>query len=144
MQEFDLTAFRAVFPQFDSLGDDFILAIADRARCFLSSYCKSCQQNMWQLLVAHMLTLWRQVSDNGGIVQGAVTSATIDKVSVSIRAPTTNDGWSFWLSLTPYGLELWALLNRCTAGGLYVGGLPERSAFRSVGGIFPNRGRVWR
>ncbi|MNJ79317.1 hypothetical protein D3C77_772930 [compost metagenome] len=52
--------------------------------------------------------------------------------------------WSYWLGMTPYGMQLMALLKVCTGGGLYVGGLPERAAFRSVGGIFPRGGRLWR
>ncbi|RIQ77290.1 DUF4054 domain-containing protein, partial [Bordetella avium] len=30
----------------------------------------------------------------------------------------------------------------CSAGGMYVGGLPERAAFRNVGGLSVRGGRV--
>ncbi|EQA94848.1 hypothetical protein HPS_1652, partial [Glaesserella parasuis 29755] len=32
--------------------------------------------------------------------------------------------------------QLWALLQQLGTGGLFIGGLPERSAVRKVGGVF--------
>jgi hypothetical protein len=72
----------------------------------------------------------------GGGVTGVVTGATIDKVSVQLAAPTTKSGWQYWLASTPYGMQLWAFLSIKSAGGLYIGGRPERRAFRKVGGNF--------
>lgn len=138
---FDLSAFRAAFPQFNSIADEQVQALATQAQCFLSNYGCDCEALMWQLMVAHLLAL--SASATSGGTSGQVTSASIDKVSVSIAAPPSKDGWSYWLSSSPYGMQLWALIQRCSATGMYVGGLPERSAFRSVGGAFP-RGKVWR
>jgi hypothetical protein len=140
---FDLDSFRSLYPQFATLTDDQVLATSAQAQCFLTDQGCDCSAHMWLLMVAHMLTLGRQASTGG--VSGQVTSASIDKVSVSFAAPPSgNDAWAYWLSLTPFGVQLRALLKRCTAGGFYFGGLPERAGFRSVGGVFPRGGRVWR
>jgi Protein of unknown function (DUF4054) len=67
---------------------------------------------------------------------GFETAATIDKVSVTVLAPPASDMWEWWLAQTPYGQALLALLKVLAVGGFSVGGLPERRAFRKVGGIF--------
>lgn len=140
--EFDLEAFRAAYPQFAVAADPQVLAMAGQAVSFLSSYGATTDQLQWQLMVAHLLTLSANAAAGG--TTGQVSSATVDKVSVSITPPPTRDGWAYWLSTTPYGLQLWALIQRLTAAGLYVGGSAERAAFRGAGGAFPNGGRVWR
>jgi hypothetical protein len=33
-------------------------------------------------------------------------------------------------------LQLWALLQKVSAGGVYIGGSPERRGFRKIGGRF--------
>lgn len=144
MAEFDIPAFRASFPAFASeviYPDPTIQSAADSALCFLSSHNCGCDTLAWQLATAHLLQL--RANAASGTTGGLVTSASIDKVSVSVTPPPVTDGYSYWLSLSPYGLELMALLSKCSAGGFYVGGLPERAAFRNVGGIFPRGGRVW-
>jgi hypothetical protein len=71
-----------------------------------------------------------------GNAPGVMTGATEGTVSVSLQAPPAKDAFSWWLATTPYGAQLRALLLARSAGGFYVGGLPERAAFRKVGGIF--------
>lgn len=139
---FSLEAFRALYPQFADLSDAQILATAEQAECFLAGGGCACTDQRLQLMVAHLLTLGRQAQAGGVVAQ--VTGASVDKVSVSIAAAPSRDAWGYWLALTPYGLQLMALLKVCSAGGLFVGGRSERAAFRSVGGVFPGGGRVWR
>lgn len=144
MPVFDIAAFRAAFPAFADeviYPDAMITAVSDAALCFLSEHSCSCDTAAWQLATAHLMFLRTQAAS--GAPGGLVTSASIDKVSVTVTPPPARDGYSYWLSLSPYGLELMALLSRCSAGGIYVGGRPERAAFRSVGGIFPRGGRLW-
>lgn len=98
------------------------------------------------LLTAHLLTLSMQAAEsmNGGASGGGgvpgqtgfITSAHIDEVSVTKMQPPVKDGWQFWLSSTPYGTQLWAILSMLAVGGISVGGLPERTGFRKVGGVF--------
>lgn len=139
---FSLQVFRALYPQFAGLSDEQILATAEQAGCFLTDNGCACTDQQQFLMVAHLLTLDRQAQAGGVVAQ--VTGATVDKVNVSIAAAPSRDAWGYWLALTPYGLQLLALLKVCAAGGFYVGGRPERAAFRSVGGAFPGGGRVWR
>lgn len=137
---FDLEAFRLTFPQFAAVSDEVVIAASVSGLCFVSLDGCDCDQAMWQLIVSHLLQL--QANAATGTGGGPVVSATIDKVSVSFAAPPAGtSAFKFWLYGTPYGAQLLALLARCSAGGVYVGGLPERAAFRSVGGIFPGRGR---
>lgn len=51
---------------------------------------------------------------------------------MTVAAAPGTTSYTYWLNSTPYGQQLAALLARCSAGGFYVGGLPERAAFRSV------------
>lgn len=141
MAVFDLSAFRTAYPVFDSVPDATVEAAATSALCLIGQDGCDCDVQMWQLMVAHMLYIQGQVATGNGNA-GAVTSATIDKVSVSFAAPPFGtSAYKFWLFKSPYGGQLLAMLDRCSKGGVYVGGLPERSAFRSVGGVFPGRGR---
>ena len=141
MAVFDLSAFRTAYPVFDSVPDATVQAAATSALCLIGQDGCDCDVQMWQLMVAHLLYIQGQVATGNGNA-GAVTSATIDKVSVSFAAPPFGtSAYKFWLFKSPYGGQLLAMLDRCSKGGVYVGGLPERSAFRSVGGVFPGRGR---
>ena len=141
MAVFDLSAFRAAYPVFDSVPDATVQAAATSALCLIGQDGCECDAQEWQLMVAHLLYIQGQVATGNGNA-GAVTSATIDKVSVAFAAPPFGtSAYKFWLFKSPYGGQLLAMLDRCSKGGVYVGGLPERSAFRSVGGVFPGRGR---
>lgn len=143
--EFDIAAFRAAFPQFASVvlyPDATIQAAADSTSCLLGINGCGCDTLSWQLMVAHLLVIGTRAASGNGGSGGIVTSASIDRVSVGLSNLMANDPYTFWLSSTPYGVQLLAMLTRCSSGGIYVGGRAERSAFRSVGGRFPNRGRI--
>ena len=141
MAVFDLSAFRTAYSVFDSVPDATVQAAATSALCLIGQDGCDCDVQQWQLMVAHLLYIQGQVATGNGNA-GAVTSATIDKVSVAFAAPPFGtSAYKFWLFKSPYGGQLLAMLDRCSKGGVYVGGLPERSAFRSVGGVFPGRGR---
>ena len=134
----ELATFRAMFPIFDKLEDDTINLWADVAESFLAKSWALNGKNYdiaMRLMTAHLLHLAVKNNEGNGVI-GATQSATEGSVSVSFTAPTTSNGWQFWLSTTSYGLQLWALLRGLIAGGLYIGGLPERRAVRKVGGVF--------
>ena len=136
---FNLPTFRALYPQFASVSDATVQAQAGQADCYIGSTCAD--DCAIYLMVAHLLQLSANAAT--GKPGGQITTATIDKVSVTVvQAPGTTS-YTYWLNSTPYGQQLAALLARCAAGGTHVGGLPERAAFRSVGGLFPRGGRVW-
>ena len=143
MATFNLAEFRTLYPQFDTVADATVRAVADQALCFVSDTGCECDDTAWFLMVAHLLQI-QTAAASGGSVSGPVASATVGGVSVSFQAPPYGtSAYKFWLFSTPYGSQLAAMLARCSAGGLYVGGAPERAAFRHVGGGFPNRGRLW-
>lgn len=92
-------------------------------------------------MAAHLLALGLQAAaagpgGPGSSQSGFVTSATIDKISVQTLAPPAKDGWQWWLAQTSYGQALWALLKVKSVGGMTIGGLPERTGFRKIGGVF--------
>lgn len=141
----DLATFRLLFPEFanaTTFPDAYIQAQWDAAVAHMGDYdgwalSGSSLQTALNYLTAHLLKINVLIAaGGGGGVTGVVTGATVDKVSVQLAAPTTRNGWQYWLASTPYGMQLWALLSMKSAGGLYIGGRPERRAFRKVGGNF--------
>lgn len=150
---FDPQQFRDRFPEFadDTVYTDARLEMYwDMANIFISSDGSPCRvltgkqlALALQLMTAHLLSLSVQAASDSstgaagsGESGGFVTSASVGDISVSKLAPPATDGWQFWLSGSPYGTELWALLSLLSAGGFYVGGLPEREGFRKIGGTF--------
>lgn len=139
----DIPAFRAMFPAMtDPPYTDTLLnaywtiatcAMDDADSCAISG---DCLQTALYLMLAHITTI---LSGSTGTKPGPVgvkTAAAIDKVHVQYAAPPFKSGWQAWLSQTPYGLSLWAILSAHGAGGWYFNELPEGDAFRKVGGIF--------
>lgn len=141
---FDVAAFRLAFPAFaDStlFPTETLQMNWDTAGCYVdntNSNCEAlsgdCRLRALNLMTAHLTALSALVA--AGQIPGLVQTATVDKVSVSLTPPPLKTQWQWWLSLTPYGQQLLALLQVSGVGGFYIGGLPELSAFRKVGGIF--------
>ena len=142
----DISVFRQTFPAFASvtLYPDASITLrwglavgmfGDQDNWALSG---ASLQSALNLLTAHLLQLATATvaGGTGPSVTGPVVSATVDKVSVTVAAPVAKSAWQYWLASTPYGQELAALLSLVSAGGLYVGGLPERRGFRKIGGVF--------
>ena len=142
MEEFPLALFRLLYPQFNEVSDEVVLATAELALCFTTERGCKCTEQMWLLMVAHLLQLAANAAGGGGTTPiGQLSSATIDKVTVSFAMPPATTAWAYWLNGTPFGQQFAALMARCNAGGFYVGGRGERAGFRVVGGGFPGRGR---
>lgn len=142
---FDVDAFRKAFPAFANplmYPDPAILAASELAGCYIdvanSWYnCAKCQNLIWQLITAHLLVINGTVGMPGVAYSGLLTSATVGSVSVGFQANSvTQNGLTTWLGKTPYGEQLLALFARLMAGGVYIGGSPERRGFRKIGGRF--------
>lgn len=86
------------------------------------------------LMVAHLLALADIIKARSQ--PGIVTGSSIGDVQVTLQPPPQRGQWRYWFNLTPYGAQLIALLDAQSAGGFFVGGLPERAAFRKVSGVF--------
>jgi len=133
---FDLAKFRILYPLFRDLDDEVIEAFAEQAQCIVNAQCAgACGDAAWMAVTAHLLSL-SSSAESGDVPSGSVLSATIDKVSVTYRQRVSRNAWSDWLGLTPFGEQALALMNACSSGGDYYGGLPELAAFRKVGGIY--------
>lgn len=141
----DIPTFRLLFPAFantTTFPDAYISAQWDAATAYISPW-DSCfvggrqLQQALNLMTAHLMQINVMMAANGATPTiGVFQSATIDKVTVANMPPPATNGWKYWLATTPYGLQLWALLKMLAGPGFYIGGLPERAAFRKVGGIF--------
>lgn len=83
-----------------------------------------------ELMAAHLLMLNDKILSGDMSAGGRVTSANIDKISVSLEAPKNQNDWAYWLSLTPYGLALSALLSSKAPIGIYSGGTNYRGSLR--------------
>lgn len=87
------------------------------------------------LLICHLLTLSEMASR--GQTPALVSSSAVDKVSVSTTPPPFGSSqFAWWLSITPCGQALNALIKTSTAGGSLVGGSCEISAIRKCRGRF--------
>jgi hypothetical protein len=137
---YDDAYFREVFPQFASTAffpESRIQTNWDMAINFISdenggAYCGSLNFNQQKLAInymtAHLLALFSIIDT--GQTTGVIQSATIDKISVTYMPPPMRDEWRWWLSQTPYGQQLLALLSTLAVGGFYYGGRPELASFR--------------
>lgn len=141
---FDPVAFRAQFKAFDNAACYTPLVLQgyfDLALSFISTEDNCCymltgakRATALNLLTAHVADLFRQPGE--GQTPGVMTSATIDKVSVTVKPPPDQSQFQAWLSTSPYGQMLNALLQVASVGGIYVGGIPERNGFRRAYGGF--------
>lgn len=139
---FDAAAFRAQFPQFadeTKYPDALLSGYFAMAECFIFPYdtCwfrDDCLQLALNLMTAHLAMIYTPDASGNIPGVGIITSATIDKVSVTSQVPNTDSAWRAFLLRTPYGLQLVALLKSHASGGWIVGGSYERAAFRKAGG----------
>lgn len=138
----DITAFRAMFPEFADVikyPDATITMWWNMAVNYINDY-DSCviKDNNLQLalnlMTAHLAKSFTMI--NSQQVPGVVTGAAEGSVNVSMAPPPVKNMWQYWLATTPYGTQLLALLQSLVVGGFIIGGLPEASGFRKVGGLF--------
>lgn len=142
---FDVTAFRASYPQFAStttFPNLTLQAYYDTAGAYIANdnygWLTEAQKGLaLNLMTAHLAALSILIA--GGETPGLVTSATIDKVTVTLEPPPVKTQFQWWLGLTPYGQQLLAILQVASVGGWFVGGSGTRTGFRGNAG-YP-RGR---
>lgn len=141
---FDAAAFRAAYPAFSNVTlypTVTLDAYWATAGCFVENTDSSClpfltgacREKALYMMTAHLAALATIVA--AGKTPGLVSSATIDKISVTLQTPPEADQWQWWLNLTPYGMQLLALLQVSSVGGFCFGGSPETLAIRGIGGF---------
>lgn len=138
--------FRAAFPQFanaTTFPDVMVQLNFDMATAYVSADTyggmpTAARTSALYLMTAHLLALGVIIAAGGYTGRpGIVTASRVGDVQVTLLPPPIGTSqWRWWLNTTPYGAQLVALLDVQSVGGFVVGGLPERDAFRKVGGIF--------
>lgn len=76
-------------------------------------------------LMAGHLQLLSDKLNSGDLSVGNETSASVDRVSVSLTPPPNKNQFEFWLNQTPFGAQLLFLLNTVTGVGFFIGGSNE-------------------
>jgi hypothetical protein len=114
-------------------------AYAENALCYISTGCRltgTCWVFALNLMTAHLLKLNDIIISGGSLA--VATSASVGGVSVSLQPPPASNKsqYSWWLSTTPYGVQLAALLSKIAAPGFYAGGSQARGGFRGPTGRF--------
>lgn len=129
----NIDEFIAQFPEFnDDVYNSLIPVYLKRALTFCSACNFGRLKNYKRilaiyLLTAHLLTLSNQTNNNGNSGQGGIVgSASVGDVSISYVQIPNLDKFDYWLSLTPYGLQLIALLEILSSVPFYIGGSYER------------------
>jgi hypothetical protein len=141
---FDYAAWQALFPALANVSEATAQAWWNVAVTYLGDcdYWSGLQGDQLQLalneLTAH-LVYSATILANGEGAPVIITSATIDKVTISTEPPESRSAWDYWLNTSPYGQMLLALLSMLSAGGFVYGGSPELSGFRKIYGRFGSR-----
>lgn len=151
----NIAVFRENFPEFSdtSAFPDNAIQAAWRRVTFTKIYpfdnfllCGRSLQYALELATAHVLFIQSQnLSDpsdpeaggsTGGSIGGIVQSASEGSVSVSLKTPDINSWLENDLAQSAYGQDVLQIIQGAIVGGVYIGGSPETSAVRDVGGIF--------
>lgn len=109
----DLDTFKAWFPYFSDITDETLQSAYAGAGSFISTnsgainLTKELQTRGVYLATAHVLYL-RMNPDLA--TQGKVASASEGSVSAGFVQPQYKNWLEYWLSLSPYGLELLSIL----------------------------------
>lgn len=120
---FDVAAFKLAYPAFNTVDNAVLQGYWNSATCFVSPLnfgwlYGACRQQAINLMTAHLAALAALIA--GGETPQVLTSAQVDKVSVGMEPPPSTNQWGWWLNTTPYGMQLNALLQAKSVGGLYV------------------------
>ncbi len=124
--EYTEQVFISQFPEFENAVN--IEVYINRALLYISPFsalCRDRKQYAVFLITAHLLALQDNVN-NGENTGGLQTSASIDKVSVSVAPPPFSDGFEYWLNQTVYGQQLLGFFNMLATVPNYIGGSFQR------------------
>lgn len=138
----DIPSFRAQFVAFSDVTkfpDVMVQSWFDAATSYVSDVITPCikigtQTLMLNLMTAHLLAIVNGIN-NGSPLQ-AIVSAAEGTVNVGYVPPPVKNGWQWWLSSSPYGQQLWALLQAQSVGGFLVGSRRVRDGIRQTNGGF--------
>ena len=111
---FTIEQFLSDFPEFQGTEHNILQIYLTRTKCYISTEDYGVIHGESRLLacefmMAHLLTLYKRITDDNQTQAVSVASATIQSVSVSLTPPTNRTQFEFWLNLTIYGTQLWSL-----------------------------------
>lgn len=89
--------------------------------------CPTQRQYALNLMTAHLIYIANLAAS--GTVPYLMQNATIDKVTVGLTPPPLKNQWQWWMMLSPYGQQCFALLQSMSVGGFYIGGSPALAGF---------------
>ena len=141
---FNEVAFRNQFPAFEN-STDFPAAQLQGWWTMGSAYINPDNVYPWNfktnqlqlaldLMCAHLGQSYSLI--NAGVPTVIVQGTAEGTVNVSLTPPPVKSSFGWWLATTSYGQQLRALLKTVANVGLFVGGSPENSGFRKIGGVF--------
>lgn len=138
---FDYSQFVALFPAYanpNQYPEMAIQAYWNSATNYISdvgnfgSLQDGSRQYAINLMTAHLMYIAGLIA--AGIVPYLMQNSTIDKVTVGLTPPPLKNQFQWWLMVSPYGQQLFALLQVNSVGGFYIGGSAPRTAFGYQGG----------
>lgn len=126
-----IAEFRQRFPIFSNTTkypDTVVQTMLDTAIIYIPNRTTCCKneatvKEMIYLMTAHLLVTSTDTATGG--TGGVVQSASVGGVSVTKMTPPAKTAFSYWLSSTPYGLQLLAMLKLQSTIGIYIGGTTE-------------------
>lgn len=118
---FNVAKFKVLYSAFADIDDAEISIIAEDVFCYVGNCKPECKEKLWMLATAHSLFLSKE-REKGNAPSGAITSASIGGVSIGFTQPRANDDMGHWFTLSPYGLQYLALLEKCKVRVKYIGG----------------------
>ncbi|MPW31952.1 DUF4054 domain-containing protein [Agarivorans sp. B2Z047] len=128
----DLPTFRALYPEFSSIGDEVVQIYIDDADEHLSEQAWGrCYAKALLSYVAHNLALSQNrqansATNDDGVVEsspmGVVSSASADGLSVGFTVPqsASSNAKDAWYWQTPYGQQFLALRKQCLRKAMLV------------------------
>ena len=136
MVTLDITEFRAMYPAFADVTkypDSVITLAFNKSTIFIKNETNECLgdselETILYLVTAHLLAVETKAKANSS--GGLIASSAVDKISVSLVAPSNTDEFNYFFNQSAYGQELLALLSLLAVGGFYIGGSPETLAFK--------------
>jgi hypothetical protein len=114
----------------------FTLASTFMDPCDGPALCGAQLQLALNYLSGHLINLYTKINAGKAVPAGVITGSSVDRISVSIQPPPIRDQWENWLSQSPYGQMLWALLTVAAVGGFAIGLSLEQEGYRKAGGVF--------
>lgn len=134
---YDDTLFRTQFPAFEdatAFPTPTLQMYWDSAGTIITNttYGAIAQQGgpmALNLMTAHLAALSVMIANNE--LPAIPISAGIDKINITTEPPPLKTQFQYWLSTTPYGQQLLAMLQVASVGGLYVPGGLGKQGFTS-------------